>query len=81
MFFKRKKNDGVYDTPVCVHEWYLIDYQSEQVYCGVDVDVVDKYTVGCVKCNKTKVVDQYDYNAMIELGLIKNVIKNKINNK
>ena len=69
----------MYDTPICVHEWYLIDYQSEQVYCyqseqvycGVDVDVINKYTIGCVKCNKTKVVDRYDYNEMIDLGLIK----------
>jgi hypothetical protein len=52
----------------CFHEWKLSDYHS-----GVDAsfEVFYKYEITCVKCNKSRNVDKYDFDKMKDLGLLK----------
>lgn len=62
-FFKRKPAE-----PICKHTWELIDYDS---YVDSSLAVVKRFKLGCLKCNRDKTVDEYDYGKMNRLGLIK----------
>ena len=67
MFWKRRKEK----TPQCVHDWHLADYRTEYFNGGCDIDIEHFYVLGCVKCGASKSVEEYDYNRMVRIGLIK----------
>jgi hypothetical protein len=48
-------------APVCVHDWHLLDTDKDEVCNGIDVDFLKRYQVGCIKCNKTKVMDELQF--------------------
>lgn len=57
MFRKKPKEK----TPICLHDWRLIDTRIVDVYNGVNIDIERWYTVGCPKCNSRREMDEYRY--------------------
>lgn len=49
------------------HEWKMSDFRIH--YSIYDVEKL--YEITCVKCNKSRVVEEYAFYEMKELGLIK----------
>lgn len=58
-------------TPKCKHYYSLNDYYTTYINNGCDVDLEERYVLYCCNCETTRTVNQYDYNRMKELGLIK----------
>lgn len=61
-FRKRKKKE------VCFHEWKLSDYRT---YVDISFESCHVYEITCLKCQKSREIDEYEYNKMKLLGLIK----------
>ncbi|MFA1821202.1 hypothetical protein ACDX78_13680 [Virgibacillus oceani] len=59
MFFRRKKKES---KSVCVHDWYLIDTRKTEHYNGIDIDFLNFYTIGCVKCNERREMDEFSFS-------------------
>lgn len=57
--FRRKKKEN---EPICIHSWHLIDTSRVWSYNGIDADFIDYYEIGCIKCNKRKELNEFDYS-------------------
>ena len=49
------------------HEWKMSDFRID--ITPYDVDKL--YEITCLKCDKSRTVNEYEYEHMIKLGLIK----------
>lgn len=60
MFFKKKKN--------CFHSWTMIDFEN---YVDSSLAIEEHYVLGCTNCNEKRIVDEYEYEKMLKVNLIK----------
>lgn len=71
MFFRKKKEEP--PTPVCVHDWHLVNMHSTTDQWGT----THLYILGCTKCNVLKKLDEYEYNKFLEHFDVKNRKENE----
>lgn len=68
LWWNKDKKEEKRQQKLCLHSWTLADYHG---YVDASNDYEHIYTLKCLKCNKTRDIDMYDYYKMQELGLIK----------
>lgn len=73
MFFKKQKKQQQAPILICVHDWHLMNLHTTTDQWGTN----ELYVLGCIKCNATKTLDEYEYNKFIEIFDVKNRKGNK----
>ena len=48
--------------PICLHEWHLIDTYVSYYDTGVSIDSEKRYKIACLKCNRIRDMNEYDYD-------------------
>lgn len=65
LFWKKKAKT------TCLHSYVLNGFYTHYVNSGFEVQGEERYILFCTNCKRNKTVDQFDYNKMKRLGLIK----------
>ena len=55
----------------CFHEWKLVDFHMVYLNALTSVESNEVYTLGCNQCKTTRIVDEYTYKQLLDLGLVK----------
>jgi len=67
-WFKRKAT-----SPICLHDWHLVDTRTVESYNGVSADLDLFYTIGCTKCNEQRHMDECEFRHFIRTLNVKAV--------